>query len=119
MRYTLMLYSNEAELVAASPEKIAQGQAAYGAYIDALKEAGVLVDTDWLQPSSAGTTLSLRTGVRVVQDGPYADTKEQLGGYFVINVPDLDIALKWAEQCPAAHYGIVEIRPSAMPVPSI
>ena len=115
MRYTLFLYNNEADFADASPDQIQQEMAVYGAYIDALKQAGVFVDTDWLQPSATATIISLRDGSRRVQDGPYAETKEQLGGYFVIDVPDLDAALAWAEKCPSAKYGIVEVRPSAMP----
>ncbi len=114
MRYTLFLYSDESSFADVTPEQMEQEKAIYGAYIGSLQEAGVFVDTDWLQPSATGTTITLRSGERRVQDGPYADTKEQLGGYFVIDVPDLDAALAWAEKCPAAKYGFVEIRPSAM-----
>jgi hypothetical protein len=89
-------------------------QQVYGAYIGALKEAGVFVDTDWLQPVETATTLSLKSGGKTVEDGPFADTKETLGGYFVIEVPDLDAAIAWAEKCPAAKSGKVEIRASAM-----
>ena len=60
-------------------------------------------------------TLTMRGGSKQVQDGPFAETKEQLGGYMVIDVPDLDAALHWAERCPAAQYGSVEVRASAMP----
>lgn len=115
MRYTFLLYSTETDPADAAPEQMEQSLAAYGAYIKSLKDAGVFIDTDWLQPSTSATTISLKTGSRQVQDGPYADTKEQLGGYFVVEVPDLDAALAWAEKCPAAQYGIVEVRPSAMP----
>lgn len=115
MRYTLFLYNNEADFADVSEEDMAQSLSAFGAYIGALKEAGVFVDTDWLQPSQTATMLTLRGGEKRVQDGPYADTKDQLGGYFVIEVPDLDAALAWAEKCPTVHYGMIEIRPSAMP----
>lgn len=115
MRYTLFLYNNEAGYANTTPAQMQQQLAAFGAYIGALKEAGIFISTDWLQPSATGTTLSLREGKRLVQDGPYADTKEQLGGYFVIDVADLDIALNWAAKCPTAPYGIIELRPSAMP----
>lgn len=114
MRYTLLLYSNEADFADFSPEKWEAEKAVYGAYIAALKEANVFIDTDWLQPGLTATTLTLKDGGRRVQDGPYADTKEQLGGYFVIEVPDLDVALDWAAKCPVARHGIVEVRPSAM-----
>lgn len=115
MRYTLMLYREETVVSDATEEDNQQYLAAFGAYIGALKQAGVFIETDWLQPSSTGTTITLKDGARRVQDGPYADTKEQLGGYFAIEVPDLDAALAWAEKCPAAQYGIIEVRPSAMP----
>jgi hypothetical protein len=80
-----------------------------------LQKAGVFVDTDWLQPTSTATTVSLATGSKVVQDGPFAETKEQLGGYFVVDAPNLDVALDWAAKCPAAKYGRIEVRASAMP----
>lgn len=96
------MYSNEADFTETTPEQMEQSLAVFGAYIQSLKDAGVFVDTDWLQPSPTATTISLRTGERQVQDGPYADTKEQLGGYFVVEVPDLDAALAWAEKCPSA-----------------
>lgn len=114
MRYTLFLYSDEAIFASATAEQMNEQKALYGAYIQALKEAGVFVDTDWLQPSLTATTVSLAGGERRIQDGPYADTKEQLGGYFVIQVANLDAALAWAEKCPAAQVGQVEVRPSAM-----
>lgn len=115
MRYTFMLYSRESDFANVSPEDMQQSLQAFGQYIGALRKAGVFVDTDWLQPTSTATTLSLRGGSKKVQDGPFAETKEQLGGYFVIEVPDLDAALAWAEKCPAAQYGVIEIRASAMP----
>ena len=113
MRYTFLLYSDPADLADRTPEDWAAEKQVYGAYIGALKEAGVFVDTDWLQPVHTATTLSLRGGGRQVQDGPYADTKETLGGYFVVDVADLDAAMVWAEKCPAAKSGKVEIRASA------
>lgn len=115
MRYSLFLYSDPSDFKDVSAEDQQQQLTLFGQYIGALKQAGVFVDTDWLQPSTSATTISLKDGKRRVQDGPYADTKEQLGGYFVIEVPDLDAALAWAEKCPAVHYGNVEVRASAMP----
>lgn len=114
MRYTFLLYTDPADLADMTPEDWAAEKQVYGAYIGALTAAGVFVDTDWLQPVQTATTLSLKGGTRQVQDGPFADTKETLGGYFVIDVPDLDAALAWAEKCPAARTGKVEIRASAM-----
>src|SRR5690606_25003970 len=88
--------------------------AAFQAYAQALDEAGVLVSAEVLQPSSSTTTVAIRDGSVQVQDGPFADTREQMGGTFVVDVPDLDAALAWAEKCPAAQWGTIEIRPSAV-----
>ena len=96
------------------PEVLEAGQAAFQAYAQALDEAGVLVSAEVLQPSSSTTTVAIRDGSVQVQDGPFADTREQLGGTFVVDVPDLDAALAWAEKCPAAQWGTIEIRPSAV-----
>ena len=114
MRYTLLLYTDPADLAHMTPDDWAREKQVYGAYIGALREAGVFVDTDWLQPTQTATTLSLKGDSKRIQDGPFAETKETLGGYFAIDVPDLDAALAWAEKCPAAKTGKVEIRASAM-----
>ncbi len=114
MRYTFLLYSNPADFADMTAEDIEQSKQAFGAYIGALQEAGVFVTTDWLQPVHTATTLSVRDGERRVQDGPFAETRETLGGFFLVDVPDLDAALAWAEKCPAAQYGKIEVRPSAM-----
>lgn len=87
------------------------------AFIGAMTEAGIIVKGDGLQGPHAATTLRLKDGKRVVEDGPFADTKEQLGGYFVIDVPDLDSALDWAEKAPSARTASVEIRP-ILPMPA-
>ena len=115
MRYTLMLHENEAEHNNPTEEEMGEILAAYGAYVDELRAAGVFVDTDWLQPSTTATVISLKDGAERVQDGPYVDSKEQIGGYFVLEVANLDDALAWAKKCPAAQTGFIEIRPSAMP----
>jgi hypothetical protein len=114
MRYTFLLYSNPTDFANMGPEDWALEKQVYGAYIGALKEAGVFVDTDWLQPVETATTLSFEDGKQRIQDGPFAATLETLGGFFVINVPDLDAALVWAAKCPAAQHGKVEVRASAM-----
>jgi hypothetical protein len=114
MRYTFLLYSDPADFAHVTAENWGEMKAVYGAYIGALQEAGVFVDTDWLHPADTATTLTLKEGEKRVQDGPVADTRETLGGYFCIDVPDLDAALVWAERCPAARMGKVEIRASAM-----
>lgn len=114
MRYTLLLHYAEATAEDIGKEAIEAGMAAFQAYAKSLEEADVLVSAEVLQPSALSTTVTLRYGGLQVQDGPYADTKEQLGGTFVLEVPDLDSVLAWAEKCPAAQWGTVEIRPSAV-----
>lgn len=114
MRYSLLLHYPEMTEPELGEEALAEGKAAFNSYASALEAAGVLQSAEVLQPSAVTTTVSLREGALKVQDGPFADTKEQLGGTFVIEVPDLDAALAWAEKCPAAPWGAVEIRPSAM-----
>lgn len=90
-------------------ETTAQGDL-WGAYTRAMAEAGILVSGEALHPSHTAATLRLRNGTRDVQDGPFADAKEQLGGFYVIDVPDLDTALEWAARNPAAATGAVEVR---------
>jgi hypothetical protein len=89
----------------------------WNAYIGAMAQAGIIVNGDGLQPPETATTVRIRNGKRLVQDGPFADAKEQLGGYFVVEVPDLDTALEWAARAPSASTGAVEVRP-VMPPPS-
>ena len=111
MQYLLMIYQNEAQW-AALPE-VASGEmtAAYGAYTEAMMKAGVLAGGNRLRPSSTATTVRVSGGKTQVLDGPYADTKEQLGGYYLIEAADLDAALAWAERCPGAAHGAIEVRP--------
>jgi hypothetical protein len=111
MEYILMLYVDEAGWPKLTKAEQEQGIAAYMAYTEALKKAGVYKRSNRLQPSSVATTVRNVNGKSQVLDGPYADSKEQLGGYFAIDVPDLDAAISWASRCPAAGHGVVEIRP--------
>ena len=111
MQYMLMIYGNEAAMASASEGDIGQMMAAYGAYTQAMIQAGVMKAGDRLHRSSAATTVRSVGGKTQVLDGPYADTKEQLGGYYIIDVPDLDAALSWAERCPGAGFGVIEFRP--------
>jgi len=113
MRYSLLLHYPEMTADDLGEEALAEGMAAFSAYTTAMFDAGVLVSAEVLQPSAHSTTVSLASGSLVVQDGPFADTKEQLGGTVVIDVPDLDAALAWAQQAPPVRYGVVEVRPSA------
>jgi hypothetical protein len=111
MQYLLTLYAQEAGFQRMTPEQQKQGMAAYMAYTEALKQAGAYVGSNRLQPIATATTVRTADGKTQVLDGPYADTKEQLGGYFLIDAPDLDAALSWAARCPGAQHGVVEVRP--------
>jgi hypothetical protein len=111
MKYMLMIYSNEAAMQARNKADTEQLLAAYTAYTEALKTAGIMVGGERLQPTSAATTVRISGGKTNVLDGPYAEAKEQFGGYYMIDVPDIDAALSWAARCPAASHGIVEVRP--------
>jgi len=111
MQYLLLLYANESGWSNMTKAEQEQGMAAYAAYTDALKKAGVLAGSNRLQPISSATTVRIVDGKSQVLDGPYAETKEQLGGYYMIDVPDLDAALAWAARCPGAGHGIIEVRP--------
>jgi hypothetical protein len=111
MQYLLMAYVDEAGWPKLSKSEQEQGIAAYAAYGEALRTSGVIKGSNRLQPSSVATTVRNANGKPQVLDGPYVDSKEQLGGYFLIDVPDLDAALSWASRCPAASHGVVEVRP--------
>ncbi len=111
MQYLLTLYVNETGWTKLSKAEQEQGVAAYTAYTEALTKAGVLKGANRLQPSSSATTVRITNGKTQVLDGPYVDSKEQLGGYYLIDVADLDAALSWAARCPAVGHGVVEVRP--------
>jgi hypothetical protein len=111
MKYMLLIYGNEVAQQAASKGEGEQILAAYGAYTEALKTAGVMAGGDSLQRSSSATTVRTANGETKVLDGPYAEAKEQLGGYYIIDVADLDAALSWAARCPGASHGVIEVRP--------
>ena len=111
MQYLLMIYSQEARWSKMTKAEHERGVAAFGAYTEALKKAGILAGSNRLQPTSAAATVRITDGESHVLDGPYAESKEQLGGYYLIDVPDLDAAIAWAARCPGASYGAVEVRP--------
>jgi hypothetical protein len=111
MQYLLLLHGEESGWSKMTPEQQKQGMAAYMAYTEALNKAGVFKGSNRLQPVASATTVRVVDGKTQVLDGPYADSKEQLGGYFLIDVPDLDAAISWAARCPGASHGVVEVRP--------
>jgi hypothetical protein len=119
MQFMLILNETEDDFAQrADPAKAGAYWGGWNAFIGAMAQAGVIVKGDGLQGPAMATTLRIRDGSRHVEDGPYADSKEQLGGYFVIEVADLDAALDWAAKAPSALTASVEVRP-ILPMPSI
>ena len=111
MQYMLLIHSDEKAASAATPQETAEGMAAYRAYMTAVSEAGAWVGGERLHPSSNATLVRVKDGKTQVLNGPYAETKEQLGGYFIVEAPDLDAAISWAARCPGAQHGTMEVRP--------
>ena len=111
MEYLLLIHSDEKALQAASQEETGSILAAYGAYMKAMADAGVSKGGQRLRPTSTATTVRVKNGKTEVLNGPYAEIKEQLGGYFLIDAPDHDAAISWAARCPGAQYGAIEVRP--------
>jgi hypothetical protein len=103
----LMIYEDDAERVKNMDEWMPH----CGAYVEAMKKAGIYVAGERLRGVAAATSVRVRNGHAHVADGPYAEAKEQLGGFHIIDVPDLDAALAWAARCPSASRGVVEVRP--------
>jgi hypothetical protein len=114
MQYMLMIIGDQDLVAKAHAEDMHNLMGAFMAYTRAMREAGVMIAGDPLQPVSTATTVRVRDGKTQVLDGPFAESKEQLGGYYLIDVPDLDTALSWAERCPGAVYGAIEVRPVMM-----
>ena len=111
MKYMLLIYQDEEQARAIPKEDMNKMMPAYFAYTEAMKKAGVLVAGDRLQFSSNATTVRIRDGKTNVVNGPYAESREQLGGYYIIDVPDMDGALSWGARCPGAAWGTIEVRP--------
>jgi hypothetical protein len=111
MKYILMDYVNEAGWPQLTKDEKEHWLGAYRAYMEAMTTAGVLKDSKGLQPTSAATTVRVANGKTQVLDGPYADSKEQLGGFHIIEAADLDAAIAWASRSPTALHGVVEVRP--------
>jgi hypothetical protein len=107
MQYMLLIYGEEADFGRMSQEQVGALMGAYGAYTADITAAGVVVSSNRLQAVANATTVRGQE----IHDGPFAETKEQLGGYYLIEAPDLDAALAWAKKCPGAARGCVEVRP--------
>jgi hypothetical protein len=111
MQYMLLIHAAEAARQNLTEADIGRMVAAYGAYTEALSKAGALLSGNRLRPASSATTVRIVDGKTQVVDGPYGETKEQLGGYYLIDVADLDAAIGWAARCPGASFGAIEVRP--------
>ncbi|MFE7846664.1 YciI family protein [Microbacterium sp. NPDC057407] len=117
MQYAILAQESEADFADRTDAEAADAYwAAWAGYVAALRESGVMDAGAGLQPPHTATTLRARGGSLEVQDGPFADVKEALGGIFLIDVPDLDAAMEWAARCPAAARGSVEVRPLIPPM---
>ena len=111
MQYLLLIYSKEADYRTMDPAKIGQMSAAYAAYTEALKKAEVWRGGERLLPTAKASTVRVADGKTEVLNGPYAETREQLAGYYMIDVPDDAAAQSWAARCPGAATGTMEVRP--------
>lgn len=109
MQYALLIHEDEAFWDSSTPEEIGRTMAGYQAFGE--RNAGVIKDGQALQPTATATTVRVRDGERLLTDGPFAETREQFGGYYVVDVPGLDEALELAAQIPGAETGGVEVRP--------
>ena len=110
MQYMLLIHTDETPFATMSPEVQAKMSEPYAAYNRALEQAGALLAGERLAPSATATTVKVRNEKTQVLDGPFADTKEQLAGFYIVEAADLDGALKWAARCPGAAHGTVEVR---------
>lgn len=107
----LLIYDSESDWAKLPDNERSSLYAAYGSYTEELRESGALVAADQLQPTSTATTVQIRDGEQLTTDGPFAETKEQLGGYYLIDVDSLDDAIEWAAKIPSARTGRIEVRP--------
>ena len=111
MQYLLLIYGDEKAGANLSKEESDAWMGEYTAYTEAMQKAGVMLAGEALHPTSAATTVRVQNGKQVTTHGPFAETKEQLGGYYVVNCNNLDEAIEWAAKCPGARAGSIEVRP--------
>ena len=111
MKYMLLMYSDESKLPQTPEEQEAHKPETWYALMEEMKAAGVLVSNNGLSPVANATTVRVREGKTLITDGPFAETHEQLGGFFLLNCKDLDEALRWAAKIPSARMGSIEVRP--------
>jgi hypothetical protein len=113
MQFALLIFESPEAFAARNSAETDPYLGAWRAYYKSLVEAGIYVGGEPLEVPETGTTVRVKEGKRRVQDGPFADTKEQLGGFIILELPSVDAALDWAARCPAASAGTVEVRPLA------
>jgi hypothetical protein len=111
MKYAFTIYGDESQRASASEEQQQAMAQAYGAVTQEMQDKGVYVAGEGLYPTPTATTVRVREGDREVTDGPFAESKEQLGGFYILDVKDLDEAIEWAAKIPGSQFGSVEIRP--------
>ena len=109
MQYLLLIYENEQRFTGQAKESFQTELAQYRAF--GQEFSGAIAGGNALQPTSTATTVKVRDGKRLISDGPFAETKEQLGGYYLVEAPDLDVAIAMAEKIPGARHGSIEVRP--------
>jgi len=114
MQYMLLIHSSEDGWNALTEAEQGEMYAAYGTFTQALRDKGAFVAGDQLAGASDATTVRVRDGETLITDGPFAETKEQLGGYYLIEAESLDEAIEWAARIPGARYGTIEVRPLVM-----
>ena len=110
MRYLMLIYTPESSMPPA-PVEGRKMMEAYATYTQEVRDNGMMQSGEALQPTSTATTVKVRNGERIITDGPFAETREQLGGYYLLNCKDLDEALDYAAKIPGAQYGSIEVRP--------
>jgi hypothetical protein len=111
MKYLLMIYSDEKADAQATPEQLQAVMQAYNAFTDEVNKRGVYIGGEALHPTTSATTVRVRNGKTLTTDGPFAETKEQLGGYYLLNCKNLDEAIEFAGKIPGAKSGSIEVRP--------
>lgn len=111
MRYLLLIYTPETDMATVPPEQIRAQTEAYGAFTADIRDRGAMQAGEALQPTPTATTVRVRDGRTLVTDGPFAETKEALGGFYLLDVKDLDEALEIAARIPGAQHGAIEVRP--------
>jgi hypothetical protein len=111
MKYMLLIYGNQADMPNYTPEEMRDFRKEWHSLTAEMKAAGVFVDNNGLAPVTDATSVRVRNGKTLISDGPFAETHEQMAGYYLLNCNDLDEALEWAAKIPGARWGTIEVRP--------